>query len=97
MSSQTCAHWNVIGYAAFRIDTTRSVTRIDTFVTDTALVTWAVVVQHAFRSTGAVRIADVIRWTDARHSLTLLTALSVRTARVGIAWSLFRLYNARFD
>ena len=79
----------MVGYAAFRIDSARSSTRIDAFVTDTTLVTWTVVVQNAFRSTRAVRITDVIRRTDARNSLTLLPAFRIGSARMSITRTRF--------
>ena len=93
---QAGTHWNMIGNLTFRIDSARSRTRIDAFVTNAALITRTVIIQNAFGSTRAVRIADVIRRTDARNRLALLTALGVASARMSIAWSRFGLYDAWF-
>ena len=86
----------MVGHSTVGVDTTSSRARIDTTITDTALIARAIRVEYTLWSTRAVRIADVICRTDAIDGSVLLLALSVGTARIGIARTWW-LNNVRFN
>ena len=79
------ANGYVVSDPAVGVITTRSGAWIYATVTRTALIAWAVSVEHTFRPTRAERIADIISWTDAVDCSVLRLALCVGTARIGIA------------
>ena len=81
----TAADGDVIGDSTVGIDSACSRTRIDATVTRTALIARAVRIEHALRTARAVRIADIISRADAIDGSVLRFALSVGTARIGIA------------
>ena len=58
-----------------------------------ALFPRTVIVQNAFGSTRAVRITSVIRRTDARNSLTLLTTFRIGSTRMRIACDAILISN----
>ncbi len=90
------ANWDVIGYPTVGIDAASALTRIHANVLLAVLVARTIGAENAFGPARAVRIADVIRRTDAIDGPVLLPALSVGTARIGIARSWW-LNNVRFD
>ncbi len=77
----------MVCHPALGIIAANSRTRIDTAVARTALIAGTVRVQNTFRPARTVRIADVISRADAIDGAVLLLALSVGTARIGIARS----------
>ena len=85
---------DVVYDTTFGIVTAGSRARIDTFVVDAALLLGTVCAKNALRTAGAVRIADVIGRTDAIDGSILRFALSIGSARIGIAgpWWLFHVW-----
>lgn len=96
MASLTRAHGNVVRHAALGVDATGARAGIDTFVTNAALITRTVVVQNAFRSTRAIRVADIVGRTRARHGQALLFAIGIRATRMKVTRPLFRSCDIRF-
>jgi len=83
VAHSTCARWKMIHYLTFSILATTSATRILAFVSNTRFVRWTVRVQNAFRATSFVRITVVLRQTLARTDTILLSAIGIRTTRIG--------------
>ena len=79
------ADGNVIGDSTVRVRPASSGTRIDAAVSRTALIPRTVRIENTFRSTGTVRIAGIVFGTDAIDCAVLFPALSIRSARIGIA------------
>ena len=88
----------MIANATVGIEAARSRTRIDAFVADARLVLWTIGIQDAFGTASHVRIAHIIRRTEAGGLSVLLATLCVLTARRWIARTrLVRLTNRSFD
>jgi hypothetical protein len=81
-SCRTRAHWSVIYHIANSVLSTCSRTRINAFISDTRLVSRAIIAYDTFRSTTRVRIALILRQTSTYSVRTL----SIRATRRRIAW-----------
>jgi len=77
----TDAHRIVIGHATFRIVTATIRTRILAAVADATLLLRTVSIEDAFRSTGDVRITDVVGQTLTRSCSADVSAFGVQSAR----------------
>lgn len=79
---RTWAHWSVIDHITNSILSACSRTRINTFISNTRLITRAIIAYDTFRSTAWVRIALVF-WQTCAYSIG---TLGIGSTRRWIAW-----------
>jgi len=81
------AHWHVVVYIAHGILPTNAWTGIYAFVPHACQRIGAIVIQHAFRPTAAVRIPEIFRYASASSSVALCVR-PTRTwhARIRLNW-----------